>query len=331
MNIPAASADLTANPFFALVRGGELLSKSIVDNNPDRPAIVVMPGGKVKCASVRRKVTGLHAKDSDPGIGKWFDGAFLPRLHFSTSHHDFSRAAIVGLGTVDIDVGTLASDVGIVLLPEPDCAYGVRSRIRIRSMNGHRLGILVAGQKDVDIQIGSSLAYLWGDEPNGHTFYANECRDENGKFLGVVGGSVKVGKNRTKLMTGVVELDHTTFKLKGAESVYLECLDDTNPCGALDVFDSSGMANLRLETSGSHSKNFQAFRISGHGEFGQPKGNMCVMGDFDCSLSDPELPGFRLESPNGRFAGVKVKGSPPYVWQGCDGFGSAVEDAWILN
>lgn len=307
-----------------LVYYQEVMSSSLRDNNQNRPAVIVTTGGSIRCHSIYRKPTGAHSRESDPGLGKWFDGEFLPKLRIGFSHHDFARAAIVGTGTVDIEIGTLTADVGILLLPEPDGTYGYGSRITIKNLNGFRLGVLVAGQQDFDIRIARARASLWASEPMGHTYYANECRHENGAHLRTLGGSVRIGQNRATIKESGVRHDHSTFKLKGSHGVYLECLDDDNPCGSLDAFDSSGIANLRHKSSGVGARNFQALRI-GRGGFGDPPGNMCVLGEFDCSMSDPTVPSFRLESPNGRFAGAQVTGSAPVIWSGCDDFGSSVE------
>jgi len=305
-----------------ILTGSNRLLKT-VDNSTARPAFVML-GGSLNLTAGYRAPTGIHERDSDLGLGHFYDGNLLPKLKIGFSHHDFARAFLVAHGTVDIRIGSLTADVGILLLPEPDGTYGHGSRITIKNLNGFRLGILVAGQKDFDIRIERANASLWASEPMGHTFYANECRHENGAYLRTLGGSVRIGQNRATIKEPGVRHDHSTFKLKGSHGVFLECLDDDNPCGALDAFDSSGIANLRHKSSGHGARNFQAFRI-GRGGFGDPSGNMCVLGEFDCSMSDPTVPSFRLESPNGRFAGVQVTGSAPVVWSGCDGFGSSVQ------
>lgn len=305
-----------------ILTGNNRLLKT-VDNSTARPALVML-GGSLNLTTGYRTPTGIHARDTDLGLGEFYNGDLLPKLRIGFSHHDFARAFIVAHGTVDIKIGSLTADVGILLLPEPDGTYGHGSRIVIKSLNGFRLGVLVAGQKDFGIRIERAKANLWASEPMGHTYYANECRHESGEFLRTIGGSVRVGQNRAVIKEPGVNHDHSTFKLKGSHGAYLECLDDDNPCGSLDAFDASGMANLSHKSSGLGARTFQAFRI-GTGGFGDAPANMCVMGDFDCSMSDQSVPSYRLESPNGRFAGVNVTGSAPVVWSECDRFGSVVE------
>lgn len=316
-----------------VTRDTDMSDVTLVDYNPSRPAIVLV-GCSLKIAAIVRPTGAVHSPASDPGLGVWFDGTFLPKLQIEFSHHDFDRASVAALGSVKIDVGSMICDTGISLTALPDGTYGKNSVVKIDSISGFRFGVLATGQEKLDVRIGTALAALWpadaGEGP-GHAFYANESRlSATGEFLRLKGVTLRIGTSRAVAKAAGVRADHVTAKFKGSWGVDYECLDDQNPCGALDQYGSYGTARIVWIHPGIDAQNpvFSAFRIGGEGGFGTPPGKFVVTGTFDSNkCPDQTVPRFRWETPKAAASLVTCAGGGlPVVWPGSDvtGVGSAM-------
>lgn len=273
-----------------IVRGEQVIDGTLVDDNPDRPAVVLLPGASLKVGEIRRAVTIRWVEAEDRGIG-WIFGRELPKVDIGMSHHDFARAAVVGLGTVHFEADSVSANCGVLLTAEPSGDYGKGSTVDIGEISGFREGVLASGQQDLTVTIGRATAALWPNEPAGHTFYANESY--LGKtFLRVKGVKLRIGSVRALARASRIRVDHYTAKFKGAWGVDYECLDDQNPCGALDAFDAAGQANVVWKHPGGDAQSpvALAFRLADRGGFGQASGRFELSGVFDHSLApDPHV------------------------------------------
>lgn len=309
-----------------VVRPGETFSAtSFEDDARNEPAILAW-NAKVTIGKALRNPSKDYVRDDDPPLAKWFDGSFLPKLGCDFSHHDFARAFIVAMGSCDIRLTSVTSDVAVLVLPNPDGTYGT-TNVSI-SYSKARFGVMASGQKTLNVRIANSTQLLYADEIPGHAYYGNVCR-VNGKPLGVRGGTVTIGKNRALTMAQGIRKDHVTFKAKSGWDMRYQCYDDRNPCGAIDLFDSSGFFDVDWAHLGGDAMNnvFTAFRIGSNPENPQANGKACLMGAFDCSKApDQTIPNFRLETKLASFATCRVKGGgQPSVYGIADSGGVALE------
>lgn len=299
----------------------DLSEDTLIDNNWMRPAIIVLDGGSLKLGHCVRQTFGVQARDTDPGLGQTFDGQFLPQLQIGFSHHDFARAFVVGMGSVKIEAKGIKADTCVLLVANGDGSYGKGSKVSVDQMTGFRFGVLASGQEDLDCTIDKSEPHLWprdfGSGP-GHTFYANESR-KGSEFLRLLNPRVRVNSVRT---TGNGIYDHVTAKFKGSWNIDYECLDDQNPCGALDQYGSSGSARINWAHPGSEAKNdiFLAFRSGNENGFGTPPGKFAISGRFDATRADQSIPRYRWETKLGTFFGSceVIGGAPGVAWAGTD-------------
>lgn len=87
-------------------------------------------------------------------------------------------------------------------------------------------------------------------------------------------------------MGGATRAMHPTVKFKGAWGVKYTCLDDQNPGGAIDSFQSSGTAVVNWKHPGGSFQNpqFMAGRLGdGQASFGTPPSDFVLSGSFDSS------------------------------------------------
>ena len=286
---PHRVIDRTDEKLPLIVRRETVIEGTLVDDNPSRPAIVVLPGGSLKVGEVRRTVSIRWVESDDPGIG-WIFGQELPKVEIGMSHHDFARAAIVGLGTVHIEADLISSNAGVLLTAGPAGEYGKGSTVTIKELTGFREGVLASGQERLEVTIDEAVAALWPDEPAGHTFYANESFLGK-EFLRVKGVKLRIGSVRAVARASKIRVDHYTAKFKGAWGVDYQCFDDQNPCGALDAFDASGKANVVWKHPGGDAQNpvALAFRLADRAGFGNAESKFVLSGLFDHSLApDPK-------------------------------------------
>ena len=328
---PLRVLDRTSEPLPIIVTSDlDLNDVCLVDDNPSRPAIIIL-NGSLKLGAGNRRRSPINAVPTDLGIDRFFDGKPLPELKINFSHHDFARAFIVAMGSVDVTVGTVNASTGVLVVAEPGGEPGRGSKVSVSNMLGHRFGVLASGQKGLTVDIKNAVAGIYStanDEPPGHTFYANECRLGE-KFLRCEDLTVKIGTSRVQLMEKSVRADNVTAKFKGAWNVKYECLDDENPCGALDQFDSSGVAMIKWKHPGDDALNpiFQAFRSGGGANFGLPPGRFQISGTFDCSRSpEKSVPSYRFESKLSSFKDATVIGSKGEEWEGTNSRGLTIID-----
>ncbi|MBL8066458.1 MAG: hypothetical protein JNM34_11470 [Chthonomonadaceae bacterium] len=312
--------DRTREPLPLLIDGDtDMAHLLLVDNNPSRPAIVVIDG-RLNLGGGQRQGMEQYLSPNDPGLGSLFDGGRFPKLDISFSHHDCARAFIVAMGSVRIDVGSYEGDSCALLLPSANGDPGHNSQLKIDKLSGYRIGVMASGQVNLSVTIGAAVANLRGaDSENvpGHAFYANECRLQ-GRFLPVEGLRLRIASARA-LSSGPVRLDHVTAKFKGTRNLDYECLDDQNPCGAFDQFDSTGKIKVVWKHPGGQVQNsiFTAFRSGWTNKFGSPLKSLTISGSFDCTLaSDLSVPSYRLESALTSFQDATLIGPPGDEWEG---------------
>lgn len=302
----------------------------LIDNNSSRPAVIVI-NSEFKLNSLSRQATGVVTRQSDPGLGATFDGTFLPHQEIEFSHHDFARAGIVAMGTFRVTAETLSADTCVLVLSQLDGTYGEGSLLRVTNMSGFRHGVLATGQRNLNVEIGEATAALWPDETSGpgHAFYANEAKFK-GSHQRLLGCRVRIGKSRAVAMASRVRVDHVTAKFKGAWNVDYECLDDQNPCGALDEYDSSGKAVIDWKHPGGDAQCgiFIAFRCGDGSTFGEPNGRFVVSGQFDTRLAPDQSVralALHMKKQSAFFKDVVLKGrAKPDYYGGLDTTGLSV-------
>lgn len=315
---PLASAqilvaiDRTHEPLPLVVRDGETLKYDrFVDNHPDRPAVIVMSGGAITVNTAIRQPQELWERPG-VGLGNW-NGILWDGLSIDFSREDFKRSFFVLMGSGYIKANSVTSDGCVLALPEPDGTYGENSLVKLGYAKG-RMGVMASGQKNLRVSITSWVGLLYNSGPAGHGFYANECRMGT-RYMRCLDPIVTVLKSRGKAMAQNVRFDHVTAKFKGTHGVDYTCLDDENPCGALDAFQSSGRAWVKwkypfLGTAMNHV--FSGMRLGdGQAMFGVPPSYFGVKGEFDgTNCPDPTKPVVAVHVLSGKVAslGVKVKG-----------------------
>ena len=322
-----------------IVRGHlDMSEDTLIDNNASRPAVIVMDGGSFKLGKAVRTPSGIQTRSQDPGLGLTFDGKFLPALEIGFSHHDFARAFVAALGSVSIECDDMLADVCVSITANPDGTYGTDSKISVRDMHDFRFGVLASGQTNLLVEIETATAALWpqSDEGPGHAFYANESRNSaKREFLRLLGCKVRIGKSTASPMVPGIRGDHVTAKFKGAWNVDYECLDDQNPCGALDQYGSSGRANVQWKHPGGNAQNsiFLAFRSGNEGGFGPPNGKWIVSGRFDArNAPDLSVPRYRWETKEAKFVDCTVLGgAEASEWEGVDKSGVRNFDGGLMD
>lgn len=324
----AKTLDRSFEPAPLIVRSDtDLSGVDLVDNNPSRPAVIVI-SASFKLRSFSRDATGVVVRASDPPLDNVFDSKLLPKQKIDFSHHDFARAGIVAMGSFHVTCEDMHADTGVLVLSQPDGTYGENSTLDLGRLTGFRHGVLATGQKHLSVTIQEATAALWPDEESGpgHAFYANEARFR-GEHMRLLGCTLRIGKSRAIAMAANVRVDHVTAKFKGAWDVDYECLDDENPCGALDEYDSSGTARINWRHPGGDAQCdiFIAFRCGDGTPFGKPNGKFFVSGRFDTSLApDPSVRAlaFHMKEQSAFFKDVELKGkAKPDLYGGLDSSG----------
>lgn len=276
------------------------LSSVTVKDDGNGPSFIVV-GSSLKVKEVLRPV-GKEYGEGAPGIG-----IYLP-IQFSTSHKDWDESAIVALGSCEVIAESITSNVCVNVLPNVDGSYGQGSVVKIGKVSGFRFGVLASGQATFRCEIGESEATLYDDEPAGHCVYANRCT-KDGKQLGLRGAYVRIGKSRAY---GVQGKDSVTAKFKSTWELDYACLDDKNPCGALDAFDCSGTAKIAWWHPGGlgtpYNPVFGAFRVSSHPENPPANGKLSLSGTFDNSLGNQTVFGWMWQTKLATFSTCIVKG-----------------------
>lgn len=324
----AKTLDRSFEPAPLIVRKDtDMSGVDLIDNNPSRPAVIVV-GATFKLRSFSRDANGVVVRASDPPLDNVFDTKQLPKQKIDFSHHDFARAGIVAMGSFHVSCEEMHADTCVLVLAESDGTYGEDSTLNLGRLTGFRHGVLATGQKNLTVNIQDATAALWPDEESGpgHAFYANEAR-YRGEHMRLLGCKLRIGKSRAVAMSSRVRVDHVTAKFKGAWDVDYECLDDENPCGALDEYDSSGTAKINWRHPGGDSQCgiFIAFRCGDGTPFGKPNGKFFVSGHFDTSLApDPSVRALALhmKQQTAFFKDVELKGkAKPDLYGGLDGSG----------
>lgn len=284
----------------------------IIDNNFSRPAVVInSPRRPVSFFGIFREQNELHINPKNKPLDYWFNDLFLPKLNgLGFSHHDFASANFVSIGSIEFCLKTSHGNTHLLSVPNLDGTPSKDSIISIDSMAGHRFGTLVSGTNNSTIYIKNTVAHLWPDsdiQPAGHSIYFNEsfC---NGRFI----RSYNIGcviENSSAI--GDSTKDHVTAKFKGVDGLLYTCMNDSNPCGTLDQFSSSGICCLHWRGNKSfyHNKIFQALRSGEQNDkFGVPDGNFILQGILDCSNLPTSVPSVRLESSKTFASKLVVKG-----------------------
>lgn len=307
--------DRTADPSPLIVtEPTDMRTVKLIDKNPTRPAVIVM-GTEFAIGAIERLCDGRVYRAEHQGLGTFYNGSTLPRTEIDWSFHDECNAAISAHGSCKIDAGRIKSNVCINLTAGLDGKYGWQSRIHVAKLDGYVFGVLGSGQRGLDVNIGTANAYLWPDDDrmaNGHAFYANESR-QNGEYLRLIDVVLTIHKARGKAMGGATRGLHPTVKLKGAWGVNYVGLDDQNPGGALDSFESCGSAMVNWRHPGGPFMNpvFAALRLGDRSSFGTPPFDLAVGGVFDGSKApDQDVPVAAIHVLDGavRSLGVLVTG-----------------------
>lgn len=316
--------DRTKEPLPLIIETAEDLSNVIlIDNNPTRPAVVILNGGSLKLKSGIRATDQPYAPDTDPGLGKLFNGSILPVLQIGFSHHDFARAFVVCMGSFRLKAESIKATTCVLVLANPDGTYGVDSKVDIAKLTECKFGVLATGQKNLSVNVAETYLSLWTKDDavlgGGHVLYCNESNryDNKGQiveFLRVLGLTARLGKVRALPKQAAVRVNASpTVKFKGTWDVDYECLDDQNPCGAFDAFNSSGVARVNWIHPGVDAQNtvYLAFRVGDQTSFGTPNGNFIISGTFDYSKApDQSARAFAMHTVSGKvfFATCRTNG-----------------------
>ncbi len=316
-----STVDLSHKPEPTIIRKmTNWAGKTIVDKNTDRPTFIIEQGGSLLADKFVKPTSQEHARPTDPGLGKWFDGTFMPKLKIGFSHHDFARSLAVIMGTGFLRIAEVEGDVPVLMTAAPDGTYGDGSKVSISYMKGFRLGVAFTGQKNLDLYVMHAnmaiRAYQDAEVGGGHVFYGNESwlYDDAGnrqKYLAAEDVEINIqkieGHAGSPFTLPLRVNEWSSAKFKGTRRVNYRCLHDCNPCGALNVIGATGRADIKLwEHPGTdiQNKQFLAFRFTDiQPEWGKQMGNFSLSGVFDPRLArDQTVKDALVHCRNGDYA-----------------------------
>lgn len=288
--------DRTNEPYPLIIdKPTDMAKTNIIDNNLKRPGIMILPGGSLKLNSFYRQPLEQHVYQDDASLDSLFSINSLPRIQITASHHDARRSAVWCMGTFQFTCNKITAGTCVLVTAAPNGEYGVNSVLKLGTLTGCRFGVLATGQRDFTCTIKKCVQTIWEKDDaeigGGHAFYANESY-KGTEFLRLRNCKVRIGQALgVPAHNGLRVNASMTAKFKGSYGVDYECLDDQNPCGALDVFQASGVARINWKHPGVDAQNTVAiaYRLGYNGQWGDPDANFGLTGKFDHSLAPNQL------------------------------------------